>query len=415
MKKNVSSLILLMVIGTLVFGLTACGKLKPSNLQANYHLRKANGFYLDEKFRKAVESYEKALQYNPNLKQIYFHLATSYAALYKPAKDSEINRMYGEKALDYLLKAKENNPDNIKIIHALGDMYEKLGNFEEAEKYYLTIKKNSKDNPKVYYVLANFYSNHGQHDKAEEMYKERIEEDPENPEGYHYLAGYYQGRMMWYKAAENHELRIAALIDTTIVKIQREIYQLQEHIRKINSKKLYIANIKKQTALSQEQKNEYLETAQKELAEMGTEEEAAQKIEAKQKELAEAWKLGEEKIKDFPKEKKDKIAEAYYMLGLVKWNHSYHTKPEYMGPKERLEIIQKGMDVLNKSIALKDNYWDPWSIIALLHLQKIQAEPLKEAEHRANWKKAYDKAISIRDRIQKRERLRKQLEEMGEE
>jgi hypothetical protein len=80
-----------------------------------------------------------------------------------------------------------------------------------------------------------------------------------------------------------------------------------------------------------------------------------------------------------------------------------------------MQIIAKGIDVLNKAVELRENYYEPWAIIALLHRQKIKANPLKEAEYLAAWKKAYDKAIKIRDRNLRKEKLRKELEEMGEQ
>lgn len=415
MKKNVSSLILLTVILVLMLGFTACEKLKISNLTANHHVKKGNGYYMDEKYRKAIGEYEKAIELNPELDVIYFHLATSYAALYKPNKNTEENKQNGERALEYLRKAQEIQPDNIKIVHALGDLYEKLGNFEEAEKAYLTIMDKAEDNPKGYYVLANFYSNHGQNDKAEEMYVKRINQDPFNPEGYHYMAGYYQGRNLWYKATDNHVLRIAAMIDTNIVNIQREINGYKEQIERIKKKLQYMNNVKRNKAINAETKKEILTTAQSELDEIGTEEQFNLQIEEKEKELADAWVKAEEKIKEFPEEKKLQVSEAYYMLGLVCWNHSYQTGPEYMGPKERGEIIDKGMISLEKSIALNENYWEPWSIVALLHLQKDKVEPLKMEEHKVEWKKAYDKATSIRTRLVRREQLKKQLEGMDEE
>ena len=130
MKKNRTSFIVLIMVVVLMVGFTACEKLKITNLKANHFLRQGNGFYQEEKFKKAVTAYEQALELNPELTHIYFHLATSYASLYKPMKETEINKEYGEKALEYLLKAKEVDPDNIQIVHVLGDLYEKMNRID---------------------------------------------------------------------------------------------------------------------------------------------------------------------------------------------------------------------------------------------------------------------------------------------
>ncbi len=415
MKKNTASFIVLIVVVVLVLGFTACDKLKMKNLKANHHLRQANGLYQEEKFKKAVEEYELALEFNPDLTSIYFHLATSYASLYKSMKETETNKMYGEKALEYLLKAKEHNPDDIQVAHVLGDLYEKMDKIDDAEECYLTILEKSKDNPKAYYVIASFYQTHGKFKKAVEMYKKRIDLDPDDPEGYHYIAGYYQNQKLWYKAVDSYELWISALIDPAIVRVHREVMQYHDDLDKIKSKKQYMTNVKKNKAIPQDQRNEIVAKINKELEEIGTEAEIAKLIEEKKIEVDDLKKQAEEKIKESPEQQKDKIAVAYYMLGLVFWNQTHQTSEDYMGPEERMQIIEKGIEVSKKSIELKKNYYEPWSIIGLLHRQKIKANPLKEAEYLAAWKVAYDKAISIRDRISRREKLRKELAEMGKQ
>lgn len=413
MKKNRTSFIVLIMIVVLMVGFTACEKLKITNLKANHFLRQGNGFYQEEKFKKAVGAYEQALELNPELTHIYFHLATSYASLYKPMKETEANKEYGEKALEFLLKAKEHDPENIQVVHVLGDLYEKMNKIDDAEQCYLSIMDESEDNPKAFYVLASFYQNHGKTKKAEEMYKKRIEMEPDNPEGYHYMAGYYQNLNMWYKAVDSYELWISALIDPEIVKVHREVMKLNDDLDKIESKKKYLANVRKNKAIPADQRKEITARINKELEEIGTEVEIAKKIEDNKAQVEELRKQAEGKIKEFPEEKRWKISEAYYMLGLVVWNQSHQTSPEYMGPEERLQIIAKGMEVLNKSVELRKNYYEPWAIIALLHRQKIKANPLKEAEYLAAWQKAYDKAIKIRDRNLRKDKLRKELEEMG--
>lgn len=415
MKKNATSITVLIMIVFLMIGFTACEKLKINNLRANHYLRMGNGFYQEERFRRAVEAYEQALEYNPELKQIYFHLATSYASLYKPMKETEANKLLGDNALKYLKLAREQQPDNIQIVHVLGDLYEKMNKIDEAEECYLTIMDSTEDNAKAYYVLAQFYVTHGQLKKAEDMYKKRIEMDPENPEGYHYIAGYYQDRNDWYRAVEYNELRISALIDPSIVLAHREILQYNDDLDKIESKKKYIANVRRNKAIPLDQRNELIAKMNKELEEIGTEAEIAKKIEEKKKEVEELKKQAEEKIKGFDEKKKHEIADAYYMLGLVIWNQSHQTSPEYMGPEERMQIIAKGLKVLDKSLELKKNNWEVYSIIGLLHRQKIKANPLKEAEYLAAWKVAYDKAMKLRDRALKRARVQQELEEMGEE
>ena len=104
MKKYVSSVLVVFIALVFMANFTGCSKLSPSNLKANYQLKKANGYYVEEKYKKAIDAYEEALKYNPELKQIYIYLGTSYSSAYRPGKTDERNKMFGEKGVDYLKK-----------------------------------------------------------------------------------------------------------------------------------------------------------------------------------------------------------------------------------------------------------------------------------------------------------------------
>lgn len=210
--KKFSTVLLILFLSTLILAsFTACDKLKIANLRANKHFKTGNKFYTEEKYKKAITEYEAALQFNPELKSAFYYLGSSYIMVYKPGDDSETNKEYGAKAIEYLLKALELYPDNKDILQALGDINDKLHNFEEAEKYYLKVQKFTPDDPASYYNLAGFYNNNGKWEKAVEMFEERIKLDPSNPEGYLYLADFYQNKRKWDDAIRNHELRIAKI------------------------------------------------------------------------------------------------------------------------------------------------------------------------------------------------------------
>ena len=78
-------------------------------------------------------------------------------------------------------------------------MYDKLRDFENAEKMYLRIIDLDPGNMNNYYVIAEFYKRYAgdEHkeprlkDKVEDMYLRRIETDPENVQGYAYMADYF--------------------------------------------------------------------------------------------------------------------------------------------------------------------------------------------------------------------------------
>lgn len=181
----------------IVFSFAGCEKLKISKLQSNFHFNKANQFFTENQYRKAITEYEAALKYDSNLIQAYRFLGESYKQLYKPAVETPLNKDIERKALAALIKAHEIDPNNKEIIFSLGDMYDKLRKFDEAEKLYLRIIELEPGNMNNYYVVAEFYKRYAGGDpvvakKAESMYLRRLEADPENPQGYAYMADYYE-------------------------------------------------------------------------------------------------------------------------------------------------------------------------------------------------------------------------------
>lgn len=179
-----------------IFAASGCGKFKVSSLQANFHFTNGNKFFGQNKFRDAIEEYEKALKYNPQLGDAYRFLGESYKNLFRPGADTPDNVQKAEKALDALKKAYELEPNNKDVIYSLGDMYDKLRNFNEAEKLYLHIMDLEPGNMNNYYVIAEFYKRYAGDNavvkaKVEDMYLRRIELDPESQQGYAYLANYY--------------------------------------------------------------------------------------------------------------------------------------------------------------------------------------------------------------------------------
>lgn len=182
---------------SVLFFLTSCQKLKVNYIKANYHFNKANALFMDGQYRRAITEYEEAIKYNPDLIDAYRFAGEAYKNLFRPGDDRPDNLEKAEKALEYLNKAYQFNPHNKEIIYSLGDMYDKLKRFEEAEKMYLKILELEPGNMNNYYVVAEFYKRYAAEkeelrSKAESMYLRRIEADPENPQGYAYLANYYE-------------------------------------------------------------------------------------------------------------------------------------------------------------------------------------------------------------------------------
>jgi tetratricopeptide (TPR) repeat protein len=394
---------------------SGCQQLKPSNLKANYNLKKANGFYMEEKYKKAIESYEKALEFNPALEQIYLYLGTSYSSVYRPLKEDERNKMYGEKGIYYLKKAREVDPEDDRVIIALGDLYDKMGNVDEAEKCYLEILEKKKDDPKSYYTLANFYSKNSKPESADQMFKKRIELNPEDPEGYHYYVGFLQDQRRWPDANEAHENRLAAMLDSSIILTKREISKLMQDVEEIEKIQKWVETVKMNRRVDAEEKKRLIDEANQKLEGKLSLEETKKKIEELEKLKEEKMRRAEATIETMEPEEKQKLAEAYYSIGNVCWNWSYQTGIDYMGPKEREPIIKKGMDNLQKAIDIAPNYANPYSYMGLLWREMIKIDNMRRDEFIKKNEEYNRKFLNIYKRAQQSEAYRKELEELGQE
>lgn len=217
-KERIHFVFALLLVFTVVLAFTSCEKLSVSKLRANYHFSRANQLFTDGKYRRAMTDYETTLKFNPNMIQAYRFLGECYKNLYKVGVETPENQEIANKALEAFKSAYEAEPDNKEIIFSLGDMYDKLKNFEEAEKLYLRILELEPGNMGNYYVIAEFYKRYAVENadlrsKAESMYMRRIELDPDNPQGYAYLANYFENLApspeAYDEAAEFWDKRIA--------------------------------------------------------------------------------------------------------------------------------------------------------------------------------------------------------------
>ena len=197
MSRKTQRIIIAAAALAIIVVVTGCQNISYSKLAANYHFNKANALFRENKYRQAITKYEATLKYNSGLTQAYRFLGESYKQLYKPGVDTPLNKDLEKKTLEALTKAYEIEPNNKDIIYSLGDMYDKLRKFPEAEKLYLRIIELQPENMSNYYVVAEFYKRYSSDNKdiakkAESMYLRRIETDPDNPQGYAYMATYLQ-------------------------------------------------------------------------------------------------------------------------------------------------------------------------------------------------------------------------------
>jgi len=86
-------------------------------------------------------------------------------------------------------------PDEPSNYQALGNLYEKAGRFEEAEKYFRKAVDVKPKDPNTYKNLAGYYNRQGQFEKTMAAFEQGANVEPNNPEAWHTMATYY-----WEKA-----------------------------------------------------------------------------------------------------------------------------------------------------------------------------------------------------------------------
>ncbi len=418
MKKNASLILVLLITFAFFSGTVGCQKLKVDNLKANYHLKAGNGLYGEEKWRQAAIEYETALQLNPELKSLYLYLGTSYSQLFRPMKKDERNEMYGTKAIDYLKKALDYYPDDDpkkeQTIFALGDIYDKMGKFEDSEQYYLMILNKDKNNPKYYYILADFYSKYNKNELAESMHLKRIALDPKDPEGYHYYGGYLSGKNLWDKSVEVHKMWIYSLYDQDQLMLKIDIEKLKTDIKQAEAVTKNIDVIRKNKLVDKTEKERLIGEAEERLKEWQPLEEMKVSLEEKTKAFEEGAKSREEKLNALDEEGKKKVMEAFYTLGVVCWTKSFRTPPHMMAAEERTKTLDEGMDALEQVLKLDPKHDMSYNFIGLIWRQRILVNNVKRDEYMAKWKENFDIATEIREKRLKKEKLREQLEQMDD-
>ena len=142
----------------------------PDNYYA--YLLLGSAYRAKDEVNKAMESYQRAVEINPNLSDAYVGLAATYWISGKV-----------DDAIKYFKKAIEINPKDVAAHFNLGLLYENIEQIDEAIALYektIGIDPHFTD---VYVTLGDLYSEKGEKDKAIKTYERVIELDPEGDLG----------------------------------------------------------------------------------------------------------------------------------------------------------------------------------------------------------------------------------------
>ena len=145
MKKNPTLILILLAVTSLLIFFSACEKLKVSNLKAHSYLNDANRLFGEEKYKKAIEEYRKALELK-DIKTAYLYIGIACTRSYKPVmlppeKNDEYKVKLAEnekhqeviKGNDEVMKEIEENNTELKRLITENKNYEQEINKNESE------------------------------------------------------------------------------------------------------------------------------------------------------------------------------------------------------------------------------------------------------------------------------------------
>jgi len=175
-------------------------------VQAKAAFKDGNRLYKEENYRRAIDEYERAVQLKPDFAEAHFYLASSQQSLYRPGKEGEENRMRLDKALEHYEKSLEVNKANtpnlqqvrLNTLGALTAIYSDppLSNYEKALGYAEQLVKDNPNDVKNLYAMANLYEKFNRVAEAEATYVKVTEQNPTDAKACGALAAFYN-KALW--------------------------------------------------------------------------------------------------------------------------------------------------------------------------------------------------------------------------
>lgn len=138
---------------------------------------KAQNYYWQEDYENAAKWFEKLITLNESTQFIHEKLSFCYNRIYEH-----------QKAIEQGLLALEFDPKNATNLFILGQLYERIDDFENAEKYMLqSIFILDVPFDAEYMKLASVYNRQKKYKEAIETYKRAIAENPTNEQAQFFL------------------------------------------------------------------------------------------------------------------------------------------------------------------------------------------------------------------------------------
>jgi tetratricopeptide (TPR) repeat protein len=95
-------------------------------------------------------------------------------------------------------------------------------------------------------------------------------------------------------------------------------------------------------------------------------------------------------------EPRENHPEIYHLMGAQAWDRSYNY-PD-VDPVKRAEIVDRGLEALNKALQIKPDYFEALSYVNLLYREKakMETDPIKQQEYMATADRYRQQAMDMR-------------------
>ncbi len=138
---------------------------------------KAQNYYWQEDYKNAIKWFEKLITLNESSQFIHEKLSFSYSRYYED-----------EKAIEHCKKALEFDPKNANNLFILGQLYQHIEDFSNAEKYILeSLVLQDVPLDTEYERLGYIYNRQKKHKEAISAYQRAVEENPESESAHFFL------------------------------------------------------------------------------------------------------------------------------------------------------------------------------------------------------------------------------------
>jgi tetratricopeptide (TPR) repeat protein len=180
-------------------------------VRAKAAFKDGNRLYKEENYRRAIDEYQKAVQLRPDFAEAHFYLASSHQSLFRPGKEGDENKMRIQNAIEHYEKALELNKANtpnlqqirLNTLGALTAIYSEppLSNYEKALSYAEQLVKDNPNDIKNLYAMANLYEKFNRVAEAEQTYEKVAEQNPNDAKACGALAAFYN-KPLWDEKGE---------------------------------------------------------------------------------------------------------------------------------------------------------------------------------------------------------------------